>query len=83
MDVRSEPGDYIFKKFPKRSTSSRMSYVNLNPEAQEEDPSEEDPMAVCGLYIIGEPDTIVEVTIKQYNVNCESGGLMAVSGFYN
>lgn len=75
MDVRSEPGDYIFKKFPKRSTSSRLSYVKLNPE--EEDPAE-DPMAVCGLYIIGEPDTIVELTIKQYNVNCESGGLMAV-----
>ncbi|KAL5285330.1 CRHBP family protein [Megaselia abdita] len=75
MDVRSEPGDYIFKKFPKRSASSRMSYVNLDQEAMEQ--IEEDPMTVCGLYIIGEPDTIVEVTIKQYNVNCESGGLMA------
>lgn len=74
--MRSEAGDYIFKKFPKRSTSSRFNYADLNPE--EEDPIE-DPMIVCGLYIIGEPDTIVELTIKQYNVNCESGGLMAVS----
>lgn len=76
MDVRSETGDYIFKKFPKRSTQ-RLNFMNLNVE--EEEIQEEDPMAVCGLYIIGEPDTIVELTIKQYNVNCESGGLMAVS----
>lgn len=34
---------------------------------------------VCGLYVIGEPDTIVEITMKHYDVNCESGGLMAVS----
>ncbi|EDV91426.1 corticotropin-releasing factor-binding protein [Drosophila grimshawi] len=32
---------------------------------------------VCGLYVIGEPDTIVEITMKHYDVNCESGGLMA------
>lgn len=35
--------------------------------------------SVCGLYVIGEPDTIVEITMKHYDVNCESGGLMAVS----
>ncbi|XP_034489398.1 corticotropin-releasing factor-binding protein-like, partial [Drosophila innubila] len=33
--------------------------------------------SVCGLYVIGEPDTIVEITMKHYDVNCESGGLMA------
>ncbi|ALC47633.1 CG15537 [Drosophila busckii] len=32
---------------------------------------------VCGLYVIGEPDTLVEITMKHYDVNCESGGLMA------
>ncbi|EDW84454.1 uncharacterized protein Dwil_GK13130 [Drosophila willistoni] len=32
---------------------------------------------VCGLYVIGEPDTIVEITMKHYDVNCETGGLMA------
>lgn len=37
------------------------------------------PETVCGLYVIGEPDTIVEITMKHYDVNCESGGLMAVS----
>lgn len=79
MDVRTEPGDYIFKKFPKRTTSSRP-FVNMHSMADQElELSEEDPMAVCGLYIIGEPDTIVEMTVKQYNVNCDSGGLMAVS----
>lgn len=79
MEVNSEPGDYIFKKFPKRSMSPRASYVDLHPRGEEEEPSEDDPMAVCGLYIIGEPDTIVEVTVKQYNVNCAMGGLMGVS----
>ncbi|XP_017020996.1 corticotropin-releasing factor-binding protein [Drosophila kikkawai] len=32
---------------------------------------------VCGLYVIGEPDTIVEITMKHYDVNCETGALMA------
>ncbi|KAH8384196.1 hypothetical protein KR200_002285, partial [Drosophila serrata] len=34
---------------------------------------------VCGLYVIGEPDTIVEITMKHYDANCETGALMAVS----
>ncbi|XP_017058714.1 corticotropin-releasing factor-binding protein isoform X2 [Drosophila ficusphila] len=32
---------------------------------------------VCGLYVIGEPDTIVEITMKHYDANCETGALMA------
>lgn len=43
------------------------------------DVAEVTPETVCGLYVIGEPDTIVEITMKHYDVNCESGGLMAVS----
>ncbi|KAH8382964.1 hypothetical protein KR009_006006, partial [Drosophila setifemur] len=37
---------------------------------------EEQP-EVCGLYVIGEPDTIVEITMKHYDANCETGALMA------
>ncbi|EDW99102.1 corticotropin-releasing factor-binding protein [Drosophila yakuba] len=32
---------------------------------------------VCGLYVMGEPDTIVEITMKHYDANCETGALMA------
>ncbi|XP_017101199.2 corticotropin-releasing factor-binding protein isoform X1 [Drosophila bipectinata] len=37
----------------------------------------EDQPEVCGLYVIGEPDTIVEITMKHYDANCETGALMA------
>lgn len=39
----------------------------------------EDQPEVCGLYVIGEPDTIVEITMKHYDANCETGALMAVT----
>lgn len=44
---------------------------------------EESTSEVCGLYVIGEPDTIVEITMKHYDVNCATGGLMAVSKWPN
>lgn len=36
-------------------------------------------LPTCGLYLIGEPDTIVEMVLKHYDVKCEEAGLMAVS----
>ena len=39
--------------------------------------------AVCGLYMIGDTDTLVEIEFEEFNIGCESGGLLAVScGFF-
>ncbi|XP_016988280.2 corticotropin-releasing factor-binding protein [Drosophila rhopaloa] len=45
--------------------------TGIGPDVQELQPE------VCGLYVIGEPDTIVEITMKHYDANCETGALMA------
>lgn len=70
MHVASEPGEYVFKKVPHLLANTKET--TLVEAAVEETTSE-----VCGLYIIGEPDTIVEITMKHYDVNCATGGLMA------
>lgn len=70
MHVASEPGDYVFKKLPQLVSTANKEESVL---------SIEDPLQVCGLYVVSEPDTIVEITMKHYDVNCEAGGLMAVS----
>lgn len=33
---------------------------------------------VCGLYLIGQPDQIIEVGFLDFDVNCETGGLLAL-----
>jgi len=35
--------------------------------------------AVCGLYLIGQPDQLVEVIFEDVSVTCASGGAVAVS----
>ncbi|XP_017874113.1 PREDICTED: corticotropin-releasing factor-binding protein [Drosophila arizonae] len=90
MHVASEPGDYIFKKSAAAPPAAPLAVLNFNRDATllelEAATSEQLEAAaaaataadsVCGLYVIGEPDTIVEITMKHYDVNCESGGLMA------
>ncbi|XP_049531196.1 corticotropin-releasing factor-binding protein [Anopheles darlingi] len=32
---------------------------------------------VCGVYFVADPDQIIEITMKQVNVECRTGGLMA------
>ncbi|KAL9898426.1 corticotropin-releasing factor-binding protein isoform 2-T4 [Glossina fuscipes fuscipes] len=79
MHVATEPGDYVFKK--SLSSAQRFSFDKLNENEFNEEGLElkelEDAINVCGLYIIGEPNTLVEITMKHYDVNCNSGGLMA------
>lgn len=88
MHVTSEEGDFSFSKTshhhlmdvaasaalrPHRSSSGHDEIANSH-ETDDTTPS----MAVCGLYVVTDPDKFVEITIKYLNVNCESGGLMAV-----
>lgn len=35
--------------------------------------------SVCGIYIYGEPDQIVEIQFNYLDVTCENGGLVVVS----
>ena len=34
----------------------------------------------CALYLLGTPDQVVELTFENFDVQCETGGLLAVSG---
>lgn len=81
MHVATEPGDYVFKK--SLSSAQRFAFDKLNENEFNGEGLElkelEDVLNVCGLYIIGEPNTLVEITMKHYDVNCNTGALMAVN----
>lgn len=82
MHVTSEPGDYVFKKSQVMAGSSQhfgQQFEGGVDSKTAEMLEIEEAMTVCGLYVIGEPNTIIEITMKHYDVNCESGGLLAVS----
>lgn len=64
MHVTSEEGDFKFRTVPSNLIEDDEG---LNS-------------AVCGLYVISEPDKVVEIVVKNYDVSCVSGGLMGVSG---
>lgn len=70
MHVTSEEGDFFYKKVP-HLISSLQHGINIVDSVS--------PMAVCGLYVVTDPDKIVEISIKHLDVECESGGLMGVS----
>ncbi|XP_061394314.1 corticotropin-releasing factor-binding protein [Musca vetustissima] len=77
MHVASEPGDYAFKKLPPRPATAATAALFGNTDDTAAILQLEESLQVCGLYVIGEPDTIVEITMKYYDVNCETGALMA------
>ena len=33
---------------------------------------------VCGLYLVGDPDTVIDIVFHQFDVDCDDGGLVAV-----
>lgn len=69
MHVTSDEGDYAFKKVIEPSLAKRSH--NL---VEVVDPD----MTVCGLYVVTDPDKYVEISIKYMDVDCDTGGLMAV-----
>jgi hypothetical protein len=34
--------------------------------------------SVCGLFVITHPEQLIEVTFNKFDIDCESGGLLAV-----
>uniref|UniRef100_A0A182MMJ9 Corticotropin-releasing factor-binding protein n=1 Tax=Anopheles culicifacies TaxID=139723 RepID=A0A182MMJ9_9DIPT len=91
MHVTSEEGEFSFVKLPPvRSTSKHGAHWMASPGEPElvsaegaashlADPELEPgaSSAVCGVYFVADPDQTIEVTMKQVNVECRSGGLMA------
>lgn len=71
MHVASEEGDYLYRKTPHLIPSQLQPGINIVDSSS--------PMAVCGLYIVTDPDKVVEISIKHLDVDCETSGLMAVS----
>lgn len=74
MYVTSEEGDFVYRKHGRL-----MSKTPLGTKIIEVDPS--DP-TVCGVYIVTDPNKVVEVTVKYLDVGCEFGGLVGVSLFF-
>ncbi|XP_071098231.1 corticotropin-releasing factor-binding protein-like [Haliotis cracherodii] len=33
---------------------------------------------VCGMYMLGQPDTVLQIEYTQFTIECEAGGLMAL-----
>ncbi|XP_035777099.1 corticotropin-releasing factor-binding protein-like [Anopheles albimanus] len=87
MHVTSEEGEFSFIKLPPtRSTSSWTGtdswsgLAGLESEAagaSGEVAANGGPATVCGVYFVADPDQIIEITMKQVNVDCHTGGLMA------
>jgi hypothetical protein len=71
MHVTSEDGEFIFKKVPKMVHTIKHAHLF---DVELSGPS----MEVCGLYFVTDPNKVVEITVKNIDVNCDTGGLMAV-----
>ena len=38
--------------------------------------------AVCGLYLITEPDQLIKITFHSFTIDCDNNGRLAVSSKY-
>ena len=38
---------------------------------------------VCGLYIIGQPDQLIQIEFTHFDIDCNSGGMLAVRNELN
>ncbi|XP_058127222.1 corticotropin-releasing factor-binding protein [Anopheles ziemanni] len=87
MHVTSEEGEFSFVKLPATRSTAKHGHWSmdgdlsaaLNADASAEGSLAESPDAatVCGIYFVADPDQLIEVTMRQVNVDCRSGGLMA------
>ncbi|XP_063705987.1 corticotropin-releasing factor-binding protein [Culicoides brevitarsis] len=71
MDVRSDEGIYKYTKtIDYNSEKNHSNFIDVSEVA--------DSMRVCGLYLFTDPDKIIEIFIRQLDVDCEFGGLVSV-----
>uniref|UniRef100_A0A182P291 Corticotropin-releasing factor-binding protein n=1 Tax=Anopheles epiroticus TaxID=199890 RepID=A0A182P291_9DIPT len=90
MHVTSEEGEFSFVKLPPVRSTSKHGAHWMAPGGGGSAEGGTDPeqlldgqggsgggSAVCGVYFVADPDQTIEVTMKQVNVDCRTGGLMA------
>lgn len=70
MHVTSEEGIFTFRK-----TLRKPSRAFEGMHLLEAEPSEPQ---VCGVYLMTDPDKVVEVEVEFMDVSCELGGLLGV-----
>lgn len=71
MHVASEEGDYLYRKVPHIIPSNLQAGINIVDSSS--------PMKVCGLYVISEPEKVIEISIKHLDVDCDAGARLGVS----
>jgi hypothetical protein len=73
MHVTSEEGIFIYRKVRKnaflRAPSEGLHLVEMDQPNEQQ---------VCGVYLMTDPDKIVEVEVEFSDVSCEFGGLLGV-----
>ncbi|KAL7017334.1 hypothetical protein ACKWTF_010321 [Chironomus riparius] len=71
MHVTSEEGIFIYRKVRKnsflRASSEGLHLVEMDQPNEQQ---------VCGVYLMTDPDKIVEVEVEFSDVSCEFGGLL-------
>lgn len=69
MHVASDEGLYSFRKSPPNQPAGTSTEdETISPSAP----------VVCGLYVVADPDRVIEMTVKYVNVDCDDGGMMGV-----
>ncbi|XP_052241654.1 corticotropin-releasing factor-binding protein-like isoform X1 [Dreissena polymorpha] len=72
----NEP-DIRLSKRTARSSGGQIGCTHMESFPGEYQYVSDGTSAVCGLYLIGQPDQIVQVTFEDLNVNCHTGGAVA------
>lgn len=74
MHVTSEDGIYTFRKSLRKlpKLHERMHFIDSSI-VDESEP------AVCGIFLMTDPDKVVEVEVEFSDVSCDLGGLLGVS----
>lgn len=73
MHVTSEEGIFTFRKTLKKQAKvgERIHFV--------ENPFEESEAQVCGIYLMTDPNKLVEIEVEFTDVSCELDGLLGVT----
>lgn len=67
MQVTSEEGIFVYRKNLNRNGFSRII-----------DSFSENTEQVCGLYLMTDPDKVIEIDVKFSDLNCELENLVSV-----
>lgn len=63
---------------PAAPTSAAPAATTKNGSEQQQQQAASSQAPVCGLYVLGEPDQLVEFEFEWFNISCTNGGLLSV-----